>query len=169
MLKANECRRKATQSRLEAEAATDPSAKAALRRLAEQWAALSIQVERDEVRASSRPALGLRVRRTARNVGGIDAADVLRARLYLTDDGESEPPRPGSRHRNPDWSRWECRRRNCRECGGRWLHASSGTYRDGDRDRHEMASRLWERSFLQALDFRMRPWPIIPIVQQNPL
>jgi hypothetical protein len=87
---ASDCRKKAAECIRSAEAATDRKTREDLCRTAQAWATLAEQVERDSSRPPSpsptpikRPADMLR--RTTRPTEVIDAADVLRQRLRLTD------------------------------------------------------------------------------------
>jgi hypothetical protein len=80
MLRADDCRSKAAAALHEAEAASNPDTRAALQRLAEQWTALANQIDKGETR--------LQPRRHP------DVADVLRARLRLTDGADASDPPP---------------------------------------------------------------------------
>ena len=94
MMTAEHCRKKAAEQLRAAEAATDPQTSAGLRRNAELWTALALQIEKDPYSRRHSPAA---VRRPAdlaepRNTGTTDTvnvADVLRGRLHLRDFDDS--------------------------------------------------------------------------------
>ena len=71
MLTAEHCRGKAAELLGTAEAATDPKTKASLRRLADAWATLASQIEKDPHAVRQRNAE--------------QVADILRERLKLSD------------------------------------------------------------------------------------
>lgn len=89
MLTAHEYRERAAQSLREAEATADPNASTTLRWLAKEWTALALQIERGASRQSLDPPPVKRpadlARRDSRSTDVIDAADILRQRLRLTD------------------------------------------------------------------------------------
>ncbi len=91
MLTVPDCRRKAAECIRSAEAATDRKTREDYCRTAHAWMTLAQQVERD---ASLRPFSAKRpvdlLQRKARPADVIDAAEVLRQRLRLT-DSEDEP------------------------------------------------------------------------------
>jgi len=95
MLTAENCRSKAAELLGAAEAATDPKTSASLRRTAELWTALALQIEQDPYSrrhppaAVRRPADLAEPRKTG-NTDTVNVADVLRERLQLSD---SDKPR----------------------------------------------------------------------------
>ena len=95
MLTAENCRSKAAELLGAAEAATHPKTSASLRRTAELWTALALQIEQDPYSrrhppaAVRRPADLAEPRKTG-NTDTVNVADVLRERLQLSD---SDKPR----------------------------------------------------------------------------
>ena len=88
MLKSDDCRKKAALALQDAEALRSPDARAAVRRVAAQWKALANQIEQDAARSLPRRPADL-----IRKVDTADAADILRARLRLTERSDESNPR----------------------------------------------------------------------------
>ena len=94
MMTAEDCRRRAAESLHAAEAATDPTTSASLRRLSDQWTRLAQQIEQDASRPRhspppvKRPADLTELRKA--NTDTAQVADILRERLQLSD---SDKPR----------------------------------------------------------------------------
>ena len=88
MLTASDCRRKAAECIRSAEAATDRKTREDYCRTAQAWAALAQQVERKPTQPLAPPSVKRPadlLQRITRPADVIDAADVLRQRLRLTD------------------------------------------------------------------------------------
>ena len=95
MLTAENCRSKAAELLGAAEAATDPKTSASLRRTAELWTALALQIEQNPYSRRHPPApvrrpADLAEPRKTGNTDTVHVADVLRERLQLSD---SDKPR----------------------------------------------------------------------------
>jgi hypothetical protein len=95
MMTAENCRAKAAELLGAAEAATDPKTSASFRRTAELWTTLALQIEKDPHTVRQRNA-GLKQSHQAEpskaNTDTVQAADVLRERLQLSDFSMDEPP-----------------------------------------------------------------------------
>jgi hypothetical protein len=98
VLTASDCRRKAAECIRSAEAAADRKTREGFCRTAQAWAMLAQQVERDVLQPPSPTPIKRPVdllRRITRPADAIDAADVLRQRLRLT-DADEDPSEPTS-------------------------------------------------------------------------
>ena len=89
-LTVEDCRRKAAELLGAAEAATHPKTSASLRRTAELWTALALQIEQDPYSRRHPPAAvrrpaDLAARPKIGNTDTANVADVLRERLQLSD------------------------------------------------------------------------------------
>jgi hypothetical protein len=92
MMTAENCRSKAADFLGAAEAATDPRTSASMRRTAELWTALALQIEKDPHTVRQRNADLTQSHQTESRKGTTDtaqAADILRDRLQLSDFDES--------------------------------------------------------------------------------
>jgi hypothetical protein len=95
MMTVEDCRRKAAQWLGKAQLASDPKTSASMRRASEAWTALAQQIERAAFR---RPQFPAPMRRPAdlakpRNIYDVDtvqAGDVLRSRLHLSDKAHDD-------------------------------------------------------------------------------
>jgi len=91
MLTAEHCRSKVAEFLGAAEAATDPKTSASLRRLADAWATLARQVEKDPHTVRQRTAALKESQQTDPRKADADTArvaDILRGRLQLSDFDE---------------------------------------------------------------------------------
>jgi len=91
MMTAEDCRRRAAESLHAAEAATDPTTSANLRRLSDAWAALAGQIEEDPNTLRQRNAARKQSHQTEPRRADTDTAqvaDILRERLQLSDSDE---------------------------------------------------------------------------------
>jgi len=91
MMTAEDCRRRAAESLHAAEAATDPTTSASLRRLSDAWATLAGQIEKDPHTVRQRNAALKQSHQTERrkvNTDTVQAADILRERLQLSNFDE---------------------------------------------------------------------------------
>ncbi len=91
MTTAEHCRAKAAELLVAAEAATDPTTSASLRRTAGLWTALAVQIEKDPLTVRQRSADLKQSRQTEPVKAKTDTAqvaDILRKRLQLGDSDE---------------------------------------------------------------------------------
>jgi hypothetical protein len=91
MLTAENCRSKAAELLGAAEAATDPKTSASLRRTAELWTALALQIDQDPHTVRQRNAALQRSRQPEPQENSADTvqvANILRQRLQLSDSDE---------------------------------------------------------------------------------
>ena len=91
MLTAEHCRSKVAEFLGAAEAATDPKTSASMRRTAELWTALALQIEKDPHTVRQRNADLTQSHQTESRKDTTDAArvaDILRERLQLRDSDE---------------------------------------------------------------------------------
>jgi hypothetical protein len=92
MMTAENCRGKAAELLGAAEVATDPKTSASLRRTAELWTALALQIEKDPHTVRQRNADLKQSHQTEPSKANTDTAqvaDILRERLQLSDFDES--------------------------------------------------------------------------------
>jgi len=97
MLTVEDCRRKAREWLCAANEATDPNTAASSRRLSDTWTALALQIEHDPCSRQQPPTavtrpVDLAKPRKIGNTDTVQAADVLRERLQLSDFSMDEPP-----------------------------------------------------------------------------
>jgi hypothetical protein len=90
MITVEDCHRKSAQWLGEAQSASDPEISASMRRVSDAWITLGQHIERDTFRRSGSPAPMRRPADLAkpRNIYDVDivqAGDVLRSRLHLSD------------------------------------------------------------------------------------
>jgi len=91
MLTVEDCRRKAREWLRAAKEATDPNTSAGLRRTAELWTALALQIEKDPHTVRQRNAALKQSHQTESHEVNADTAqiaDILRQRLQLSDFDE---------------------------------------------------------------------------------
>jgi hypothetical protein len=95
MLTVEDSRRRAAETLHAAEAATDPRTSTSLRRLSDAWATLAGQIEEEPHTVRQRNAALKQSHQTERrkvNTDTVQAADILRERLQLSDFSMDEPP-----------------------------------------------------------------------------
>lgn len=96
MLTVEACRCMAAAWTERAEAAVDPNTRASLARVAEEWTSLAEQIARQLRPLASSSSAGRsldpmeRAARGDRHGTGVDVADILRERLHLGSDADSE-------------------------------------------------------------------------------
>ena len=91
MMTAEDCRRRAAESLHVAEAATDPTTSASLRRLSDAWVTLAGHIEKDPHTVREGNAAWKQSDQTEPRKANTDTAqvaDILRERLQLSDSNE---------------------------------------------------------------------------------
>jgi hypothetical protein len=95
MMTVEDCHRKTGEWLRAAEAATDPRTSTSLRRLSDAWATLAGQIEEESHTVRQRNAALKQSHQTERrkvNTDTVQAADILRERLQLSDFSMHKPP-----------------------------------------------------------------------------